>query len=303
MITSTPIGSRNQPRQRAQKDTHWEKPVGKVAWYAVCLLLGALMIFPLQWMITIALKSTGAIHSLPPTFLTKEFHFENFILGPQQIHFPLLFINTVIISGLSVIGSVLSSMLVGYGLSRIRFPGRRIWFYIFIGSIFVPPMIGLIPVVRLMINLNLYDTWFPLILPSWLGNPVFIFLFYQYSMSIPLSFDEAAKIDGANHWTIFWRIMVPLTRPIWITMAILAFQASWNDYLSPLVYLVSDDKFTLSLGMASFAGNFAGVATTQYNYFMAANVLYMLPPLVLFFFAQRYFMQGLGSLGNSVTQK
>lgn len=297
------INSKPRPISRPQNRLKLEARIGKTAWYALCILLALLMIFPLLWMITIALKSTGAIHELPPRFLPKEFHFENFILGPAQIRFPLLFMNTVIISVLSTVGSIVSSMLVGYGLARIRFPGRRIWFYIFIGSIFVPPMIGLIPMVRLMIDLGLYDSWFPLILPAWLGNPVFIFLFYQYSLSIPISYDEAARIDGAGHWTIFWRVMVPLTRPVWITMAIMAFQASWNDYLSPLVYLVSDDKFTLSLGMASFAGNFAGVATTQYNYFMAANVLYMLPPLILFFFAQRYFMQGLGSLGNSVTQK
>ncbi|GCE10197.1 carbohydrate ABC transporter permease [Tengunoibacter tsumagoiensis] len=276
--------------------------VGKIVWYSVCALLSLTMLFPLLWMLSIALKGNGDIHQVPPQFFPKEFHFENFILGPQQIHFPLLFLNTAIITLLSTVGSVLSSMIVGYGLSRIQFPGRQIWFYVFIGSIFVPPLIGLLPIVRLAINLGFYDTWLPLILPAWLANPLYIFLFRQYSMSIPFSLDEAAKLDGAGHWSIFWRVMVPLTRPVWMTMAIMAFQASWNDYLNPLVYLTSDDKFTLSLGMGSFAGQFAGVANTQYNYFMATNLLYMLPPLLLFFFAQRYFMQGLGALG-SVSQK
>jgi multiple sugar transport system permease protein len=272
--------------------------VSRIAWYALCVLLSILMIFPLLWMITIALKSTNAIHEIPPQIFPHEFHFENFILGPEQIHFPRLFLNTVIISVLSTVGNVLSSMLVGYGLSRIRFPGRKFWFYVFVCSIFVPPMVGLIPIMRLVIKLGFYNTWLPLILPAWLANPVFIFLFRQYSMAIPYSYDEAAKMDGANHWTIFWRIMVPLTRPVWITMAILAFQASWNDYLTPLIYLISDEKFPLSLGMASFAGMFGGVAVTPYNYFMATNLLYMLPPLILFFVAQRYFMQGLGALGS-----
>lgn len=297
MSIPTPARSTYLTRS-AQERRAGELLVSKVAWYTLCVLLSILMIFPLMWMITIALKGTGAIHELPPQLFPREFHFENFIIGPAQIKFPLLFANTVIISLLSTIGSVFSSMLVGYGLSRIRFPGRRIWFYIFVCSTFVPPMIGLIPLVRLAISLGLYDTWLPLILPGWLANPVFIFLFRQYAMAIPYSYDEAAKMDGANHWTIFWRVMVPLTRPIWITMAILAFQGSWNDYLSPLVYLISEDKFPLSLGMASFAGNFAGIATTPYNYFMAANLLYMLPPLLLFFAAQRYFMEGLGSLGT-----
>lgn len=300
MTGASPISRSGYTRKKKQPDQ--VMLISKIAWYLLCILLSILMLFPLFWMITIALKSTGSIHELPPQLIPHEFHFENFIIGPEQIHFPTLFLNTVIISVLSTAGSVLSSMLVGYGLARIRFPGRRIWFYIFVGSIFVPPLIGLIPMVRLAINLGLYDSWLPLILPSWLANPVFIFLFRQYAMSIPFSFDEAAKMDGANHWTIFWRIMVPLTRPVWITMAILAFQGSWNDYLSPLVYLVTDNKFTLSLGMASFAGQFAGVAVTQYNYFMASNLLYMLPPLILFFVAQRYFMQGLGAL-SSVSQK
>ncbi len=285
-------------KQTTRKSPTRDRRASRIAWYGLCVLLSILMIFPLLWMITVALKGTNAIHEVPPQFFPHEFHFENFILGPQQIHFPLLFMNTVIISVLSTVGSVLSSMLVGYGLSRIRFPGRRIWFYIFVCSIFVPPMVGLIPIVRLMIKIGLYDTWVPLILPAWLANPVFIFLFRQYAMSIPYSYDEAAKMDGASHWTIFWQIMVPLTRPVWITMAILAFQASWNDYLSPLVYLISDNKFPLSLGMASFAGIFGGVAVTPYNYFMATNLLYMLPPLLLFFVAQRYFMQGLGALGT-----
>lgn len=300
-IAHMPLKKRNEmPSAEQLKASHL---IGKIAWYALCILLSISMIFPLLWMLTIALKSNSAIHELPPRLIPNEFHFENFILGPAQIHFPLLFMNSAIIAVVSTVGSVITSMLVGYGLSRIHFPGRRIWFYVFISSIFVPPLIGLIPIVRLAINMGFYDTWLPLILPAWLANPFFIFLFYQYALSIPFSYDEAAKLDGANHWTIFWKIMVPLTRPIWITMAIMSFQASWNDYLSPLVYLISDEKFTLSLGMASFAGQFAGVATTQYNYFMAANVFYMLPPLILFFLAQKYFMQGLGSLGSSMTQK
>ena len=298
MSISTLVRSTDWKRSVQKNNSIKGLPVSRIAWYALCILLSILMIFPLLWMITVALKSTNAIHTLPPQLFPHEFHFENFILGPEQIHFPLLFMNTVIISVLSTTGSVFSSMLVGYGLSRIRFPGRRIWFAIFVGSIFVPPIIGLIPVMRLMINLGFYDTWIPLILPGWLGNPVFIFLFRQYAMAIPYSYDEAAKMDGASHWTIFWYVMVPLTRPVWITMAILAFQASWNDYLSPLIYLISDSKFPLSLGIASFAGNFAGVAVTPYNYFMATNLLYMLPPLLLFFLAQRYFMQGLGALGT-----
>jgi multiple sugar transport system permease protein len=163
----------------------------------------------------------------------------------------------------------------------------------------LPGIVSLLPLFHLYQSLNWYDTWLPLIVPSFFGNPLYIFLARQFYLSVPFSLDEAARIDGAEHWHIFWHIMVPLTRPIWLTMAIMTFTTTWNDYLNPLVYLYTDSKWTLSLGMATFAGAFAGVTTTPWNQYMATNILYMLPPLVVFFFAQRYFMQGLSALNTS----
>jgi multiple sugar transport system permease protein len=159
----------------------------------------------------------------------------------------------------------------------------------------VPGIVGLIPLQHLYISLGLIDTWVPLILPAFFGSPIFVFLARQYYQSIPKYLDESATIDGAGHWMIFTRIMVPLTKPVWITVAIMSFQLSWNDYLSPLVYLQDAKKFTLPLGMAAFLSDQAG---SQYNYYMATNLLFVVPPLVLFFLAQRYFMEGLGALGT-----
>lgn len=271
-------------------------------WYIVVIGLSVLMLFPLLWMLTIALKGNNAIFQMPPVFWPKEYHWENFVKGVEAINFGQLFFNSAVITLLSTIGSVASSTLVGYGLSRIKFPGRKIWFYLFVGSMMLPGIVGLIPLFHLYLNLNMYDTWFPLFLPAFFGNPLFIFLARQYYLGIPYSLDEAAKIDGANHFTIFTKIMLPLTRPVWITMAIMSFTATWNDYLNPLVYLVSGSKWTLSLGIASFAGSFAG-SSTPWNQFMATNLLYMLPPLIIFFVAQRYFMQGLSALGSSSRSK
>lgn len=268
-------------------------------WYLVVILICVLMLFPLLWMITTALKGNSDIYKIPPELWPKEFHWENFIQGAQAINFGQLFFNSVVVTIISTIGSVLSSTLVGYGIARIRFVGRKLWFYLFVGSMMLPGIVGLIPMFHLYLTLNMYDTWFPLFLPAFFGNPLYIFLARQFYLSIPYSLDEAAKIDGAGHFTIFTRIMLPLTRPVWITMAIMSFTASWNDYLNPLVYLYSNEKWTLSLGMASFAGAFAGVATTKWNQYMATNLLYMLPPLIIFFFAQRYFMQGLSALNTT----
>lgn len=300
---SLSIGKTNEVTPGSKKSIRPSRLAGNIIWYIVVIGLSIAMLFPLLWMITIALKSNSDIYKIPPEFWPREFHFENFILGIQSINFGQLFLNTTVISVLSTLGSAFSSMIVGYGLSRIRFPGRKLWFYLFVGSMMLPAIVSLIPLFHLYSDIGWYDTWLPLIAPSFFGNPLFIFLARQYYMGIPTSLDEAARIDGASHWTIFTRIMVPLTRPVWITMIIMAFTLSWNDYLNPLVYLYSDSKWTLSLGMASFAGSYAGVATTKWNYYMATNLLYILPPLIIFFIAQRYFMQGLGSLGSSAREK
>jgi multiple sugar transport system permease protein len=282
-----------RPRKRAAQRV--PLLLSRLAWYALCGLLAVTMLLPLVWMVSIALKGNGDINQLPPTFFPKEFHFENFVKGPNEIDFYRLLFNTVIVTVLSTLGAMASSMLVGYGISRIEFPGRKLWFTLITASIFVPGIVGLIPLQRLYIDTGLIDTWVPLILPAFFGSPIFIFLARQYYQSIPRYLDESATIDGAGHWTIFTKIMIPITKPVWITIAIMSFQFAWNDYLNPLVYLQSSSKFTLSLGMASFLSDTAG---SEYNFYMATNLLFMRPPLVLFFLAQRYFMEGIGSLGT-----
>ena len=273
--------------------------VGTTAWYVVALFICAVMIVPLLWMITIGLKSRTAVFDIPPRLLPHEFQWSNFVKGPQAINFPRLFLNSMVITALSVLGGVLTAMMAGYALARLRFPGRKVWFYLFVGSMLLPGVVGLIPLFQLYKSIGWYDTWLPLIVPAFLGgNPLFIFLARQYFLAIPYSIDEAAKIDGAGHLRIFVSVMLPLTRPAWLTMAILAFQASWNDYLNPLVYLYSSGKWPLSVGMASFISPFAG-KTPDWSYYMATNLLYMLPPLIIFFAAQRYFIQGLGALGST----
>ncbi|MDX6294176.1 MAG: multiple sugar transport system permease protein [Kribbellaceae bacterium] len=293
----TPAVTVPTPRRRARR-----RPLGTASWYVTALFISSVMVVPLLWMITIGLKGRTAVFEIPPKLVPSQWHWENFIKGPQAIHFPQLLLNSTIITLLSVFGGVLTAMMAGYALARLRFPGRKVWFYLFVGSMLLPGVVGLIPLFQLYKSIGWYDTWLPLIVPAFFGgNPLFIFLARQYFLAIPYSIDEAAKIDGAGHFRIFTQVMLPLTRPAWITMSILAFQASWNDFLNPLVYLYSSEKWPLSVGMASFISAFAG-QTPDWSYYMATNLLYMLPPLIIFFAAQRYFIQGLGSLG-STTQK
>jgi multiple sugar transport system permease protein len=287
-----PLAGVSAPRRR-------RRLVPVTSWYVMALLICSVMILPILWMVTVALKSRSAVFEIPPRLLPNQYHVGNFVHGPAVIHFPRLLLNSVVITGLSVMGGVLTSMMAGYALSRLRFPGRRVWFYLFVGSMLLPPVVGIIPLFQLFRDIGWLDTWLPLIVPAWLGgNPLFIFLARQYFLAIPLSIDEAAKVDGAGHFRIFTRVMLPITRPAWITMAILAFQLSWNDYLNPLIYLNSPEKWPLSVGMASFISAFAG-QTPDWNLYMATNLIYMLPPLTVFFVAQRYFIQGLSALGTA----
>ena len=273
---------------------------------ALMLLIGLSLasIIPMLFVVATSLKSDTNALEIPPRFWPTQFVWDNFPKAATLINFWKLLLNSLILTGLNVLGGVSASMLISYGLSRIRFPGRKIWFYAFIGSMMLPSIVGLIPLFKLFLALGWYNTWWPLIVPAFFGNPFFIFLMRQYYLSIPRSIDEAATIDGANHWQIFTRIMIPLTSPAWIACAIFAFQGSWNDYLNALVYLpLAPDRWPLSLGLAGFAGlGGIGTATTPWNLYMAANLMYMIPSLLVFFGAQNYFMAGVGALGAR-TQK
>lgn len=270
--------------------------IGKAVRYAVLIILVIPMVLPLFWMLSTALKTNSAVFSIPPQWIPKEFQFSNFTDGLEQIDFWRRFLNTMIIAILSVVGQIMSSILVGYAIARLRFPGRKLWFYLIVGSMMLPGMVSLIPMFNLYNKLGWYNTWLPLIVPNFLGAPFYIFMTRQFMSTIPVSFDEAAKIDGASRFQILSKILVPMSKPLIATIMVMQFQGTWNDYLSPLIYLVEPEKWTLSLAMGQFMG---GTYGTKWNLFMAADLVYMLPMLILFFLAQNYFMQGLGSMNSS----
>lgn len=260
------------------------------------LLVGSIaMLYPLLWMVTIALKGNEEIFKIPPDWYPKEFHLENFVKGTQTINFWRTFGNSMFIAVACTIGQVVSSVLVGYGLGRLRFPGRKMWFSFFVGSLMLPGFVGLVPIFHLFTSLGWYNTYLPLIVPAFLGNATFTFLFIQFTSTIPKSFDEASKIDGAGDFQILWYVLVPMSLPVIVTMIIFAFNGAWNQYLEPLIYIADQSKWTLSVALASYASNW----TTQWNYFMAADLIYMLPMIIIFFLGQKYFMQGLGSVNSA----
>jgi len=262
----------------------------------IVLCVGAVaMLFPLLWMVTIALKSNNEVFQIPPEWFPRELHWSNFVTGTREIHFWRTFGNSLVIAVLSVVGQVASSVLVGYGLARLHFPGRKLWFSFFVGSLMLPGFVGMIPLFNLYSNLGWYNTWLPIIVPAFFGNATFSFLFVQYLKTISVSFDEAAKIDGASDLYVLTKVLAPMAAPVIVTMVIFAFQGSWNQYLEPLIYIVDQKKWTLALAMASYKGTYA----TAWNLFMAADLIYILPMLLIFFFGQKFFMQGLGSVNSA----
>ena len=265
--------------------------------YLVINIFAVPMILPVLWMLSTALKDNTAVFVMPPQWIPKVFHWENFTIGLSRINFWSAFLNTLFIAVLCVTGSIVSNMMVGYALSRFRFKGRKIWFYMIIGSMMIPGMTTVMPMFRFWTAVGAYGTWWPMIIPAWLASPFVTFLTRQFLSTIPKSYDEAAKIDGASNVQVLRRIIAPLCKPLMAYMAISAFQGVWNDYMNPLLYVISKrDKWTLSLAVARLN---SGTFGAEWNLFMAADIMYFLPILILFFLFQDYFMEGLGSMTAS----
>lgn len=263
--------------------------------YLVLCAFAVTMVLPLIWMFTTALKANDTIFIVPPDIFPKEFNWQNFPIAMERMNYFQAFGNTMLIAVFSMIGQPVSCTLVAYSLARIKFPGRKIWFYAIVASMMLPGMIGTIPTFMLFSKFGWVNTFFPLIVPAFLGAPFYTFLLRQSFMSISRSFDEAARIDGAGHLTILFRVLLPMIKPSIMVIVIMAVQASWNDYLNPLLYLHKQNLWTLSIAIKTFTGQYS----TSWNFFMAADILYILPVIIVFIVLQRYFMSGLGSLNNA----
>jgi ABC-type glycerol-3-phosphate transport system permease component len=206
------------------------------------------------------------------------------------------FKNSAIVTTLSTAGAVLSSSLVAYSFARLRWPGRDIWFGVVLATMILPEIVTLIPTYILFSRLHWVNTFLPLVVPPWLGGGAFyIFLLRQFYRGIPMELSEAAHIDGASELRIWWQIVMPLARPALAAVTIFAFNGAWEDYLHPLIYLSSESKYTLQLGLTTFEGSGGGVP--QWNLMMAASIVVMLPVVIVFFLGQRYFIEGVTLTG------
>lgn len=259
--------------------------------------------FPFIWAISSSGKSAAEIQSFPPLlFPTQPMFVENYLTLWTTVPFGHWLFNSAYIAVVAVVGVVASASLVAYSFTRFSYPGRDLLFALTLATMMLPFYVTLIPSFEIFHLLGWIDTYNPLIVPAWFGGGAFnIFLMRQFLLGIPTDLDEAAEIDGASSWAIFWRILMPLSKPALATMAILAFIGKWNDFLGPLIYLSTESKFTVVLGLQSF---FQGSTIEQQaagppkdNLLMAASVLAALPPILLFFATQRYFVQGIVTTG------
>jgi len=285
------------PRERRRKPGTTRRQFGTAGAYLLLTALSLTILMPLGWMLTVALKPDLAPVFTEPTqwFPTSDWHWENFgraLLDPQQ-PFLRYTLNTLVIVALNVVGTVMSCAMVGYAFARLRFRGRDFLFGVLVVTLLIPWQALLIPQFLLYLKLGWYGSILPLVVPSFFGNAFFIFLIRQYIRSIPRELELAATIDGCNQWQVFWYIVLPLCRPVLAVCVVFVFLTTWNDLLGPLVYLTRGDSYTVAIGLS----NMVSRLNPQMNLLMAANLVVMIPPIVLYFVAQNKLIGGIASVG------
>ena len=256
----------------------------------LALLFGVFFMFiPLAWTLSTSLKSPGEVYIFPPTWIPNEILWSNYARAVTAIPFFLYLWNTVFITALSIVGKVVSITLVAFAFARLRWWGRDFMFLVMLATMMLPPHITLIPQFIMFKWWGWIDTFLPLIVPAFFGGPYLTFLVRQYLLAIPRELDDAARIDGCSDFGLYWRIIMPLSKPAILIVVIFVFNGTWNEFLLPLIYLHNPNLFTLALGLRMFQGE----ASTSWNLLMAASLLSMLPVVILFFATQRYFIQGI----------
>lgn len=263
--------------------------------YVGLIAFGLLFAFPLIYAISTALKSSAELRQMPPMLIPRAVHLENFIrfymLEPLTLRW---FLNTVFIIVLSVPGSIFTAILVAYGFARFEFPLRGFWFMVLMSTLMLPNEVTLIPMYILFRSLGWVNTYLPLIVPVWFGGGAFsIFFIRQYFMSIPRDLDDAARIDGASSFQILWRVLVPLSGPVIMSLVIFGFFAGWNDFFGPLIYLNSRHLYTMSLGLNEYRTLPDTINEPSENLMMVGTIFMAIPCIALFAFGQRYFVRGM----------
>ncbi|TDC26679.1 carbohydrate ABC transporter permease [Streptomyces sp. 8K308] len=283
-MTTTTVSTRRRRR-----------PAARALLYAV-LCGGALVtLFPFVWLVRSALMEDGQIFTAPPEWLPDPFAWGNFTGALTARPFGRYFLNTLTIEAVVVPGVLLVGALSAFTFARLRWRGRNVVFAVLLSGLMLPYTVTLVPTFIGWQQLGLVNTYVPLTLPAWLGAGQIgsIFLMRQFFLSIPRELDDAAYMDGARPLTVFWRIVLPLSKPVLIVVGVFTFIGVWNDFLNPLIYLADSNRYTLALGLAAFQG----VYTAQWGYLMAASTVVIAPVIAMFFLAQRQILEGITLTG------
>jgi multiple sugar transport system permease protein len=284
---------------RAQID--YRKKLHRLKWilgrFSIHLILGVLAIswlVPFFWLVSTSLKVDSQVMRYPPVWIPRPVDWHNYIEAVQAIPFFLYVRNTLIITVLACLGSLLSCPLAAYGFSRFHWPGRDLLFIITLGTMMIPYQVTMIPLFLVFNALKWTNSWAPLIIPSFFGGAFYIFLLRQFFLTIPMELSDAATIDGASEARIFLQILMPLCRPALAVILLFESLSRWTDFLGPLIYLNREDLFTVSLGLQAFVMQ---RGTTNWALLMAASTLTTLPIVILFIFTQRTFIEGIALTG------
>jgi multiple sugar transport system permease protein len=255
--------------------------------------MSVLFILPIYWMLITSLKSNEELGITPATIFPHDIQWGNYVEAFKAFPFATYFGNSLLITVLSVIGSIVSNLIVAYGFACLDWRGRDKVFYVVLATLFIPFPIALIPTFDLFAWLHWINTFLPLVVPHFLGSAFFIFLLRQFLLQIPREHLDAARIDGASEWRILWQVVFPMARPAVAAVAIFTAVGAWNDFLGPLLYLQDEAKQTLAIGIQAFRSTH----DVQFNLLMAASLMILAPLVILFFAAQKYFISGI-TLGS-----
>jgi len=292
-VVTTPVDAATTPRGPRH-------PVGRVVLWVVLVGFSLLFLYPFAWLLAASLKGRGQVfdNSLWP----REVHWQNYVEVWHQLPLLSWMFTSVSIALLAAVTVALSSSLVAFGFAYFRFPGRGVLFGLVLATMMLPGAVTMIPIYLIWKELGALGTWIPLFGANLFGSAFYIFLQRQFFLGLPRELFEAARIDGASYWTMFWRVVMPLSVPSFVIVLLFEFQASWNNLQQALIYLNagSVDGFTAPLGVAYAMTKYSPTAGGQgdYQYVMVASLLVTVPMLVLFAFGQRYFIEGVATTGR-----
>ncbi len=298
-VTINNEGKKTELKAGVRKRT-WQDWFFEILKYLILLTLAFTFLLPLYWMASSALKTDPQVYTAPPVWVPIPPRWQNYIEAWNVDRFSLYLFNTIFRYTLpATLGTVISSTIVAYGFSRVRWPLRNVFFALCMATMMIPQQVTMVPLFVLFRKFGWLNSYLPMVVPTFFGNAYYIFMLRQFFRTIPQDLTDAARIDGASELQVLWHILLPLIRPALAVVALFTFMGTWNDYMGPLIYINRASLNPLSVGLASLSSSLSGkgISKLVYPYLMAVSTIITLPIVLIFFFAQRTFVEGISLTG------